>query len=143
MNGALRVGIVFLCFVGFVMVRFRESELFYDPLHSFFKGYYQEASLPAIDISKLLWNIVFRYGIHMLLSLIILWVVFLEKGILKFAILFYALVFSILLGVLVYLLYSFEVGETASIFYTRRFLIQPLLIFILLPAFFYYRKVNN
>jgi exosortase F-associated protein len=133
-----RVTIGFLCFLGFAFVRFRESELFYDPFLSFFKGYYQQ-----LDMVKLMLHIGWRYAIHLVLSLVLLWVVFLEKGIVKFALLLYVIVFLVLLSVLTYLIHSFEIGATASIFYTRRFLIQPLLLCILLPAFFYYRKVNS
>lgn len=143
MSKFVRIGIGFLCFLGFAFVRFRESELFYDPFLSFFKGYYQQAPLPELDMGKLLLNLGLRYGIHLVLSLLILWVVFLEKGIIKFALLVYAVVFIVLLSLFVYLLKNFEIGETATIFYTRRFLIQPLVICILLPAFFYYRKVNT
>lgn len=139
----VRYLVVFLCFLGFAFVRFRESELFYDPLIEFFKGYYQTADLPDINVNKLLSHIGLRYGIHMILSLIILWMAFMEKGILKFALLLYGVLFVILLAMFYYLLYSYEVGEAGGIFYARRFLIQPLLIFILLPAFFYYRKVNS
>jgi len=143
MSKFVRIGIGFLCFLGFVFVRFRESELFYDPFLTYFKGYYQQSPLPELDVGKLLFHIGFRYGIHLVLSIMILWVVFLEKGIVKFALLVYGLVFVLLLVVFAYLLHSFEIGETASIFYVRRFLIQPLLLCILLPAFFYYRKVNS
>ena len=143
MPKTFRFLIALLCFVGFAFIRFRESELFYDPLISFFKGYYQIAELPDMNMGKLLFHVGMRYTVHMILSLIILWVVFMEKGILKFALVLFGFLFVILMGVFFYLLHSYQVGEAGSLFYTRRFLIQPLLIFILLPAFFYYRKVNS
>lgn len=139
----VRYIIIFLCFFGFAFIRFRESQLFYDPLIIFFKGQYQTAQLPEMNIGKLLLHVSLRYVIHMLLSLFILWMAFMEKGIIKFAAVLYAVVFSFLLMILGYLLNTYQVGDAAGVFYTRRFLIQPLLIFILLPAFFYYRKVNS
>lgn len=139
----VRAAIALLCLMGFVFVRFRESELFYDPLITFYKGYYQNSPLPEIEMSRFLASIGLRYAIHMALSLLILWVVFLEKGIIKFALILYALVFVILLGLLLYLLQFYEIGDAGAVFYVRRFLIQPLLILLLLPAFFYYRKVNS
>ena len=132
MSKSVRIGIGILCFLGFVLVRFRESELFYDPFISFFKGYYQQAPLPELNLRKLIFNIGLRYGIHLMVSLLLLWVVFLEKGIIKFALFLYVVAFVLLLGAFVYLLSSFQIGETAGLFYTRRFLIQPLLICILL-----------
>lgn len=139
----IRYLVIFLCFFGFVFIRFCESELFYDPLILFFKGQYQVAQLPEININKLLLHISFRYVIHMLLSLLILWMAFVEKGIVKFAVALYIFVFVVLMTVLMFLLNTYQIGDAAQVFYIRRFLIQPLLIFILLPAFFYYRKVNS
>lgn len=139
----VRAGIILLCLMGFVFVRFRESELFYDPFITFFKGYYQESPLPELARGKFILYLTLRYSIHMVLSLVILWAVFLEKDIIKFGLIVYLAVFSVLMALLLYLLNYFEIGQASLIFYTRRFLIQPLLIFILLPAFFYYRKVNS
>lgn len=139
----VRIIVVFLCAVGFLFIRFRESELFYDPLICFFKGNYQVASLPEIDAVKLYLNLSLRYGVHMVLSLFILWAVFLEKGILKFAVVLYGFVFVALLIVLGYFISTYSIGQATSVFYVRRFLIQPLLILILVPAFYYYRKVND
>lgn len=143
MSKWVRVAVGLLCLMGFVLVRFRESELFYDPLLNFYKGHYHHASLPRLEMGKYFLSLMARYGIHMILSLGILWVVFLEKGIIKFATILYLIIFIILVGILFYLLSYFEIGDANSVFYARRFLIQPLLVFILLPAFFYYRKVNT
>ena len=143
MSKLIRVIVVFLCCISFLFIRFRESELFYDPLISFFKGYYQFSDLPEMNLGKLYFNIFLRYGIHMILSLIVLWMLFMEKGILKFAALLYGVVFILLLGGIMYLLHDYEIDSSGTLFYVRRFLIQPLILIILLPAFFYYRKVNS
>lgn len=139
----IRYSIALLCMMGFVFVRFRESELFYDPFISFFKGYYQESPLPSLEKGRLFLNLTARFSIHMLLSLVILWVAFMEKGIIKFAAILYGIIFLGLMLVLVYQIDTYRIGANGGLFYTRKFLIQPLLIFIMLPAFFYYRKVNS
>ena len=143
MKGVLRVFVVFLCFVGFAFIRFRESELFYDPLLSFFKGNYQNMMLPEMEHGKLFFHVFLRYLLNTLLSLVVLWMAFREKGIIKFSSLFYTGVFVVLLVVFGILLKTQDVGEYLPIFYVRRFLIQPLLLFMLLPAFYYYKKVGN
>jgi len=143
MSIILRVVIGLVCVLGFLFIRFRENELFYDPLIPFFKGIYQQQPLPEFDRLKLLFHVVFRYGLHMILSLIVLWVVFLEKGILRFAVVLYLIVFVLLMICFLYVINSNAVSDHGTLFYVRRFLIQPLLILILVPAFFYYRKVNN
>lgn len=135
--------VILLCFVGFAFIRFRESELFYDPLIAFFKGNYRATLLPEMEEGKLFLNLFFRYAVNMLLSLIVLWMAFKEKGIIKFATLFFTAVFIVLIIVFKILLTTQEIGEYLPLFYVRRFLIQPLLLFMLLPAFYYYRKVNN
>ncbi len=143
MKVVIRVIVVFLCFLGFAFIRFRESELFYDPLISFFKSNYQSVPLPDMDMGKLYLHLFFRYLLNAVLSLIVLWFIFKERGIITFAALFYGVVCVILLLVLGVLFNTQEVGEYLPIFYVRRFLIQPILLFMLLPAFYYYRKVSN
>lgn len=143
MKRVIAIVVVLLCFIGFAFIRFRESELFYDPLIAFFKGNYRATLLPEMEEGKLFLNLFFRYAVNMLLSLIVLWMAFREKGIIKFATLFFAIVFIVLIIVFKILLLTQGVGEYLPLFYVRRFLIQPLLLFMLLPAFYYYRKVNN
>ncbi|SNS32117.1 exosortase F system-associated membrane protein [Dokdonia pacifica] len=143
MKIAIRVLVVFLCLVGFAFIRFRESELFYDPLIPFFKSNYQKMTLPDMESWRLFFHIFLRYALNMFLSLVILWVAFRERGIIKFASLFYGVVFVVLIVIFSILLKTQGLGEYLPIFYVRRFLIQPILLFMLLPAFYYYRKVNN
>jgi len=143
MRLVLRAFVVFLCFLGFAFIRFRESELFYDPLILFFKSNYQSTPLPDMNMGKLYLHLFFRYLINTALSLTVLWFIFKERGMIAFASLFYGLVCVILLLVLSILLKTQEIGAYLPIFYVRRFLIQPILLFMLLPAFYYYRKVSN
>ncbi|MFT5892910.1 MAG: exosortase F-associated protein [Dokdonia sp.] len=143
MKGVLRAFVVFLCLLGFVFIRFRESELFYDPLIPFFKSNYQRMALPDMEMGKLFLHLFLRYLINTGGSLIILWMAFKERGIIKFASLFYGVVFVVLVLVLSILFKTQEVGAYLPIFYVRRFLIQPILLFMLLPAFYYYRKMSN
>lgn len=132
-----------LCLFGLLFIRFRESVLFYDPLIDYFHGDYQNTALPTFAKGKLMMHILFRYLLNMLLSLGLLWAVFRDRGIIKFTIVFYAVVFIVLSIVYYILLHHHTPSEYMGLFYVRRFLIQPLLVFLLLPAFFYYRKVNK
>lgn len=143
MHKSLRVLLIFLCFTAMAFIRFRESALFYDPLISFFYGDYQYDILPDIEWINYVLNIFFRYLLNMLLSLAILWLAFMDTSILKFSSIIFAIVFVLLLVLFVIFWSSNEQGEYNALFYVRRFLIQPLLIFILLPAFYYYRRVSS
>lgn len=143
MHRAPRILAVFLCFLMLVLVRFRESALFYDPLVSFFYDDYQSLLLPEIEWTTYLLNLLLRYGLNMLISIVILWLAFKDRGIVKFSLLLYTIVFVVLVPLFVILWKTSSQGEYMTLFYVRRFLIQPLLIFILLPAFYYYRRVNS
>ena len=143
MSKWLRYGGIILCFLGFAVIRFRESELFYDPLIAFFKGDYQGQSLPELHVPKLLLHTVLRFMINMGLSLIILWLAFKDRGILKFSLLIFLSILVLLTGVFYILLQDGSGQVYKALFYVRRFLIQPLLILLLLPAFYYYRASNK
>ncbi|MEP0265946.1 exosortase F system-associated protein [Dokdonia sp.] len=143
MKEAIRITVVFLCLLGFAFLRFRESELFYDPLIAFFKGNYRVTILPDMEEGKLFLHLFFRYTINTVLSLVILWMAFKERGIITFATLFYVVVFVLLMITFKIMLTTQGIGEYLPLFYVRRFLIQPILLFMLLPAFYYYRKVHN
>jgi exosortase F-associated protein len=125
------------------LVRFRESALFYDPLISFFYGDYQSQALPEIEWTAYVLNIFLRYVINMVLSVAILWLAFRDRGIVSFSLLLFTIVFCALVPLFIVFWHTSAQGEYMTLFYVRRFLIQPLLIFILLPAFYYYRRANS
>ncbi len=143
MSKAVRLVLGLLCLAGLLFVRFRESELFYDPLINYFHGDFQNTNLPELSMFKLIGNLLLRYGINMLFSLGLLWAIFLDKNILKFVIIFYLGIGILLLIPFYILLKDYVPSEYLAFFYVRRFLIQPLIVFLLIPAFFYYRKVNG
>jgi len=123
-----------------IAVRFFEEELFYDPLLEFFKSDYTNKTLPNFDTFKLMINIGFRYVLNTALSLIVLWLIFKKLEILKLSLLLYSILFLSLLFVYLFLLFSYKEGNYLTLFYVRRFLIQPLFLLILLPAFYFQKK---
>ena len=125
-----------------VLVRFLENNLFYDPLISFFKTDYQTQSLPQLDSFKLLWNVFLRFALNTLISLALLWVIFKDKEIIKFSSLLYGILFLLLFSVFYYLVFSANSQNHLPLFYVRRFLIQPLLVLILVPAFYFQKSKN-
>ncbi len=143
MHKWVRYGLIFLCLVGLVLVRFGESALFYDPFITFFKTDYQAQPLPELDFLKWLLNTAFRFGLNMLLSLAILWLLFQDRGIVRFSLFLFAAIFIALIFTAIILISGATAESYLPLFYLRRFLIQPLLIFMLVPAFYYYRIVNR
>lgn len=120
------------------LVRMYEYRFFYDPFMYFFGAAYETGSMLNIP-NQLFLNLIFRFLLNTAISLLILWVAFRSKGIIKFAGLIYAAFFVILFPLFIYLMQHVEPSDYLAAFYVRRFLAHPLLILILLPAFFYYR----
>ena len=123
-------------------IRAFEGDLFYDPLITYFQNDYLYSSMPEVNIWKLVIDVLFRYTLNSLITLAIIYVAFDKKRYVKFAGFFMVLAFIILIVVFVFLLKNeFESGYLFP-FYVRRFLIHPLFLILLFPAF-YYMKLNK
>lgn len=124
-------------------IRFFETALFYDPLLSFFRSDYHYAQLPEMQLSKLLLHTGWRYAVNTLVSLLILWLAFKDRGVLKFSVCVYLFLFVVLMSWMVFLLYNLsETSNFQLLFYVRRFLIQPVFVLLLLPAFYYQKNLG-
>lgn len=140
MNRALKIVVLLVLVTGLVLVRQLEASLFYDPLLQFFKTNHSTQPLPEMDYFKVLYNVAFRYSINVILSLVILWVVFRNRGVLKLSLFLFGILFVALIIVFALLLNASEEGNHMALFYVRRFLIQPLFLLILLPAFYFQKR---
>jgi exosortase F-associated protein len=141
-NKWIRYGLISLLFALLIAVRSFEN-LFYDPLLQYFKDDYLHTSLHEIDKIKFVISIFLRYLINSLISLAIIGLFFQRRDFLKFSIWFYIISFVILINLLMLLLRNNLENSYLIAFYTRRFLIQPLFLFLLLPAFHYQRTVSK
>lgn len=123
-----------------VLIRGFEDFLFYDPLLDFFKTNYTHQSIPEMNRLALLSNLGFRYFLNTLFSLLIIWFFFHDKEIIKVSVLIYSVFFIVVFAMFTYIIYTGHSGyENTPLFYVRRFLIQPLLLLVLLPAFFFHK----
>jgi exosortase family protein XrtF len=122
-----------------VAVRFYEEALFYDPLLPFFRREGKE--LPDYNSLKLFLGLAFRYGLNTLLSVGVIWLAFKDKVILRLAVVVYVVLF-VVLGTILFVSLNAEKPNLLLVFYVRRFLIQPLLLLLLLPAFFYQKRMK-
>jgi len=132
----LLIGSVFIVLIA---VRFYEN-LFYDPLQAYFKSDYLQASMPEIQTGKLFFHLFLRYMINATLSLLILWIAFRKKSFIKFSLYFYIIAFFLLIITFWLVLLTHFENSYLFGFYVRRFLIQPIFILLLLPAFYYQLK---
>lgn len=122
-----------------VLIRFYEGELFYDPYLTFFQNDYLYIDSPRREIAKLVGFTALRYVLNTSISLAILFVVFKDKSILKFSILIYVLAFFVLMVFYLYFVINPRQEDYYLFFNIRRFLIQPVILILLLPAFYYHR----
>jgi len=142
MSKKIKYMLVFLLVSLLFVIRAFESDLFYDPLIVYFQNDYLYSKIPEVDIWKLVVDILYRYILNSIITIGIIQLVFNKKGFVKFAGVFLMLAFILLIVVFVFLVRNeFEAGYLFP-FYVRRFLIHPLFLLLLLPAF-YYHKLNK
>lgn len=140
----LRIVGVVICCILLLLIRAFEDSLFYDPLLDFFKIDYKTMPLPEMDVVSLWMGTALRYFLNALISLSILWLVFLDKGIIKLSTLLYIALFVLFFAVFSFMIYTSEATDNLLIlFYVRRFLIQPLFLLILLPAFYFQKQKSR
>lgn len=137
MSKALKV-ILLLILLGFlILIRFFEENLFYDPYLQFFKNDYLYIDSPRRETFKLVLFTVIRFIMNSGVSILILYVIFQDKSIFKFAGLFYFFSLIFLLTVFLYFLINPRQEDYYLFFNIRRFLTQPIILVILIPAFYY------
>jgi exosortase F-associated protein len=142
MNRYLKI-ILLLLFISLLfLIRAFSAELFYDPLIEYFKNDYLYTKMPQINIWHLVIDMLYRYLLNSLTTLAIIWLLFNKTDYLKFTGFFLMAAFVVLIVVFALLLRNqFETGYLLP-FYIRRFIIHPLFLLILLPAF-YFQKLSN
>lgn len=133
---------LFILFGLLVLIRFFEDSLFYDPYLQFFKNDYLYIDSPRRETLKLVLFTSLRFVLNTVISLGILYVIFKDKSVVKFASLIYIVAYLCLLIAFLYFVIDPKQEEYYLFFNIRRFLIQPLILVILLPAF-YYSKIRR
>ncbi len=131
------IGLVFCL----ALVRFFEEALFYDPFLIYFKGDFNQMPLPNFDAFRLILNLLFRYGLNMLISLGLIYVLFRDKMMIQFSFFLYLIAFLVLMISFFLVLHFYVSDNNFLLFYVRRFLIQPIFVLLFIPAF-YFQKQN-
>ena len=122
-----------------ILIRAFENELFYDPFLNYFKE--ERASVyPEINVVKLFLNLVLRYFLNTIISLIILFVVFKDVVLVQFSAILYSLLFVLLIVSFYIYLNHFDESHKMILFYIRRFLIQPIFILLFIPGFYFQKQ---
>lgn len=126
-----------------ISVRVLEGTIFYDP----FLGYFHEANknieFPTFEWGRLIAGHVFRFILNLFFSCLIIYGVFKNKNWTIQGAVMMIVVFSITFPIYLYCIHSkFEIGYLFS-FYMRRFVIQPLIILLIVPMFYYRKQMGS
>lgn len=131
--------IISILFLLLVLIRAFEEVLFYDPYLRFFENDYLYIDSPRRELAKLLFNTTLRYVLNSLISLGIIFLVFKDKSMIKFSVIIFIVAYLLLLLPFLYFVVNPKQEDYYLFFNVRRFLIQPIIVMLLLPAFYYQR----
>lgn len=131
---------LFFLFSILALIRLFENELFYDPYLTFFQNDYLYLDSPRQETLKLTLFTSLRYLLNTVVSLVILFIFFKDTSIVKFSVFIYGIAYCILIILFLYFVANPKQEDYYLFFNIRRFLIQPLILLLLLPAFYYHRK---
>jgi len=126
-----------------ICIRLFENQLFYDPFLDYFKSEYAHIPFPRINIFKLFFSLGMRFYLNSVISLFLLYVIFKDKQIVKFSMLLYMILGSVLMISFIFTLNFFGEESKMTLFYIRRFLIQPIFILLFIPAFYYQKSTKK
>ena len=139
MSKKIRYIVVFVLLILLVLIRLFENELFDDHLLGFFQYSYLEEGLPEVSFLEVYKVISLRFFFNAILSILILLLLFPQKNLLKFLLIFYGFGFVLLSFLFHYEWHHYVPGEYLFLFYVRRLLIQPIFLFILIPALVFHQ----
>jgi exosortase F-associated protein len=125
-----------------VVIRAFENTIFYDPFLDYFKMNYMNLPLPNTNIIKLFFSLGFRYYLNSIISLGLLKLIFNDNKIVKFSNFLYSVFVIIFMVAFFFVLIKFGETNKKNLFYIRRFIIQPILLILFIPAYYYQKKLK-
>lgn len=133
--------IVVLGIFGLIGVRFMEDQLFYDPFIEYFRFADQSLDPPTFEWIRLIVSHLFRFSLNLLFSAIVIHFMFRNLRWTFQGIVLISLVFAITFPLYLYCVSTqFNIGYLFS-FYMRRFVIQPLILLLIVPMFYYRKRI--
>lgn len=129
-----------LCIMALILLRFFETQLFYDPFLDYYKNDYLNLPFPEFDNFLLLFNMIIRYFFNTVFSLAIIQLLFNDFQLTKFAAFLYLIFLLVLILLFTGITCFLDEKSNFLLFYVRRFLIQPLFLVLFIPAFYFQKK---
>ena len=135
--------LVFAGILGLISVRSLEDKIFFDPFLEFFKADYKVAQVPDFIWGKLMLSHFFRFALNLIFSAIVVHFMFLNKKWTIQAVVLMAVAFLFFFPIYLWCLYSkMEIGYL-FMFSVRRFVIQPIILLLIIPIFYYRKKLGK
>lgn len=135
--------LVILGVCGLVGVRVMENKLFYDPFLDYFHEGTKDIRVPVFEWGKLIGGHLFRFVLNLFFSCLIIQGLFENKQWTTQGALMMVIVFAIAFPIYLFCIQNkFEIGYLFS-FYMRRFVIQPLIILLIVPMFYYRKQIEK
>ncbi|MBB4806660.1 exosortase F-associated protein [Chryseobacterium defluvii] len=126
---------------GLMGVRMLEDKIFYDPFLEYFHEADKTMAFPSFEWGKLIVSHLFRFVLNLLFSCMIIHFLFKNKEWTVQGALLITIIFIITFPIYLYCIANgFEIGYLFS-FYMRRFVIQPLILLLIIPMFYYRKQV--
>lgn len=133
--------LVFVAVLGLISVRLLENKLFYDPFLDFFKGNYKVNEIPKFVWEKLIISHFFRFLLNLFFSALVIHFMFLNKKWTLQAVVLITVAFLFFFPIYLWCLYTkMEIGYLFT-FSVRRFIIQPIILLLIIPIFYYRKKL--
>lgn len=128
---------------GLIGVRALEDKIFYDPFLNYFHEANKNIPFPDFECGKLIIGHLFRFILNLIFSCIIIHFIFKNKEWTIQGALLITIIFAITFPIYLYCIYDrFEIGYLFS-FYMRRFVIQPLILLLIVPMFYYRKQIGK
>lgn len=142
-NHKVKISIVMLFVLLLTMIRAYEDALFYDPFLNYFKSNYNALPLPQYNSLFLFFGLLSRYVLNTLLSIGIIYVLFKDISMVKFASILYVIFFLSLITAFFMTIYIYKEHNNLLLFYFRRFIIQPIFLLLFVPAFYFQKQISK
>ncbi|BEV05477.1 exosortase F system-associated membrane protein [Chryseobacterium gambrini] len=135
--------LVILGVLGLVSVRILEDRIFYDPFLNYFHEANKNIPFPSFEWGKLISGYLFRFILNLLFSCVVIHFWFKNRQWTIQGAILITIIFAITFPIYLYSIYDrFEIGYLFS-FYMRRFVIQPLILLLIIPMFYYRKQINK
>ena len=133
--------LIFTGLCGLVGVRMLEDHIFYDPFLNYFHEANKNIAFPEFEWVQLVLSHVFRFTLNLLFSCVIIHFLFKNKEWTVQGAILVIIIFAITFPIYLYCIHDrFEIGYLFS-FYMRRFVIQPLILLLIVPLFYYRKQI--